>query len=166
MVITQKIAIALTSLSLLGAGACTNKSPQEKKAENRQEAAKKIEEKREDIGEVRTDTAEKNAKVDAESAKTERDAFVKAADGRLDKVKDRLDDLEKRVDKQADAVKTAASTKVIELKGVHAGIKSMLKDVDDNDKIASWAQLRTEVDTKIKGLENDVSTLENTMTAH
>lgn len=166
MIITKKIALALASLSLVGVGACTNKTPAEKKAENRQEAERKVEDKREDIAEVRTETAEKNAEIDAEAAKKERDTFVKGANERLDKVKDTLDELEKRVDKQADAVKTTMSTDVIKYRGVHAEIKTMLKDLDDNDKMSSWAQLRGTMNQKIVGLENDVARLDQTMSAH
>lgn len=176
--------------ALLPLVGCTKKTPEEKKAEIRQDAATEIVDNnkdiadankdvadqqkdvaaaKEDVVEARNDAAKENADVRAEAAKdlsaVDKKAFTENVEKRLDAVKDGLDKLDGQVDGNKAAnnpeLTQAVATAKGDLKTAQTSFESM-KDVDDT----KWSALRPGVEQDVAKAESSYQKVTTIAQAH
>jgi hypothetical protein len=135
------------ALALAAGTACHKKSPDEKKAE------------------IRTDAAHDMAKVDKEAAEDNRDAFVKRTQARVDELNDQIKKLDDDADKKDDAAKASIAPALADAKAKKEAADSRLKSLKDANG-QDWLAMRTDVNAAIGDLETAVTNAAQAVQAH
>jgi chromosome segregation ATPase len=180
----MRTTLELTTLGALavsiGLGACT-KSPQEKEAEARRDAAEDVAETRreaseevrdirkeeaEEVGEAREEAAEGGSNVGAAATRTDtRETFQKNIEARVDKLDDAIDDLESKVKDKPETAKTALNPVITDAKAKVEAAKTKLEGFKDT-KEDTWTTMRPEVEQSLTAAETAVEMARRQLAAH
>lgn len=134
-------------LALAAGSACHRKSPEEKKAE------------------IRTDAAQDLAKVDKETAEENRDAFTKRVQAHVDNLNDQIKKLDDAAGKKDDAAKASITPAIADAKAKKEAVDSRLKSLKDANG-QEWLAMRGDVNTAVGELEAAVATASQALQAH
>ncbi len=142
-----RIMLPCVALALAAGTACHKKSPEEKKAEIRTEAAHDI------------------AKVDEKAAEENRDSFVHRTQARVDDLNDQIKKLDDDASKKDDAAKAAIAPAIADAKAKKESADSRLKSLKDANG-QDWLAMRTDVNAAIGELEAAVTNAAQAVQAH